>query len=139
MDMNRNSVGGQTHDLGHRILGADIADRRRGALTNPTWPVSTIQVKATPVTHARSFKTATAGTIKTITSVVSGARLRGASAIAKNHGIGAGTVARGPNTISYAVMSAVPVPVGILIYIEFFGRTTAITPLVSGQRPGRGR
>lgn len=55
------------------------------------------------------------------------------------HRIGAGTVARGANTISHALMSAVPVPAGTLTYIEFFGRTKAITPLVSGQGPGRGR
>src|SRR5467141_4068070 len=62
-------------------------------LTSVSWSVSNNQVSATNVTYAYSFKTATTGTIKTITFVVSGAGLGGTPAIARNYGIGAGTVA----------------------------------------------
>src|SRR6476659_3906100 len=93
------------------------------ALTNVSWSVSNNQVSATNVTYAYSFKTATTGTIKTITFLVSGAGLAGAPAIAKNYGIGAGTVARAGQTITYTVTSAVSVSTGIPIYIEFSGLT----------------
>src|SRR3954465_4707402 len=76
-------------------------------LTNVTWSVSNNQVSATNVTYAYSFKTATTGTIKTITFAVSGAALAGTPAIARNFGIGAGTVARSGQTITYTVTSAV--------------------------------
>ena len=79
------------------------------ALTTVSWSVSNNQVSATNVTYTYSFKTATAGTIKTITFAVSGAGLGGAPAIAKNYGIGAGTVARAGQTITYTVTAAVAV------------------------------
>src|SRR6476659_4517501 len=97
------------------------------ALTNVSWSVSNNQVSATNVTYAYSFKTATTGTIKTITFLVSGAGLAGAPAIAKNYGIGAGTVARAGQTITYTVTSAVSVSTGIPIYIEFSGLTNTST------------
>src|SRR5712664_3764002 len=52
------------------------------ALTTVNWSVSNNQINATAVTYAYSFKTATAGTIKTITFAVSGAGLAGTPAIA---------------------------------------------------------
>ena len=55
-----------------------------------SWSVSNNQVGATAVTYSYSFKTATAGTIKTITFAVSGAGLAGTPAINRNYGIGAG-------------------------------------------------
>ena len=91
------------------------------ALTTVNWSVSNNQVGATNVTYAYSFKSATAGTIKTITFAVSGAGLAGAPAIAKNYGIGAGTVSRAGQTITYTVTAAVAVSPGIPIYIEFSG------------------
>lgn len=136
--MNRNAVGGQTHDLGHPILGADVAGRQHGALTKPTWPVSSVQVKTTSVTCARSNKSATAAAITTITSAVSGANLGGAPAIAKNHRIGSGAAVSGRKDDQLRGESAILVPAGIPIYIEFFAMTKATTA-VSGQRPGRGR
>jgi len=48
-----------------------------GALTNMSWAVSNNQAAATPTNYAYSFKTATTGTIKTITFTVSGAGLGG--------------------------------------------------------------
>jgi hypothetical protein len=93
------------------------------ALTTVNWSVSNNQVSATNVTYTYSFKTATAGTIKTITFAVSGAGLGGAPAIAKNYGIGAGTVSRAGQTITYTVTAAVAVSAGIPIYIEFSGLT----------------
>src|ERR1700692_4150982 len=63
------------------------------ALTNLSWAVSNNQAAATPTNYAYSFKTATTGTIKTVTFTVSGAGLAGAPAIVVAYGIGAGTVA----------------------------------------------
>jgi hypothetical protein len=93
------------------------------ALTNVSWSVSNNQVSATNVTYAYSLKTATTGTIKTITLAVSGAGLAGTPAIARNFGIGAGSVARSGQTITYTVTSAVSVSTGIPIYIELSGLT----------------
>jgi len=88
-----------------------------------SWTVSNNQVSATGVTYAYSFKTTTAGTIKTITFAVSGAGLGGAPTITRAYGIGAGTVARAGQTITYTVTSAVAIPAGIPIYIELGGLT----------------
>jgi hypothetical protein len=93
------------------------------ALTNPSWTVSNNQAAAAGVNYAYSFKTATAGTIKTITFVVSGAGLGGAPAIVTAYGIGAGSVARAGQTITYTVTGAVAVAAGIPIYIELSGNT----------------
>jgi len=97
------------------------------ALTNVSWAVSNNQVSATNVTYSYSFTTATTGTIKTITFVVSGAGLAGAPAISRNYGIGAGTVARVGQTITYTVTAAVSVSAGIPIYLEFSGLTNTGT------------
>lgn len=97
------------------------------ALTNMSWSVSNNQVGATSVTYSYSFTTATVGTIKTITFVVSGAGLAGAPTISRNYGIGAGTVARSGQTITYTVTSAVSVSAGIPIYIEFAALTNSGT------------
>src|SRR5437016_9318185 len=93
------------------------------ALTSVNWSVSNNQVSATAVTYSYSFKTATTGTIKTITFAVSGAGLGGAPAIVKNYGIPAGTVARSGQTITYTVTTAVSVAANIPIYIELSGLT----------------
>ena len=97
------------------------------ALTSVSWSVSNNQVSAANVTYAYSFKTASTGTIAKITFLVSGAGLGGAPAIAKNYGIGAGTVARVGQTITYTVTSAVSVSTGIPIYIELSGLTNTST------------
>ena len=96
-------------------------------LTNMTWSVSNNQVGATAVTYSYSFKTTTAGTIKTITFAVSGAGLAGTPVINRNYGIGAGTVARSGQTITYTVTTPVAVAAGIPIYIEFTGMTNSST------------
>jgi hypothetical protein len=95
------------------------------ALTNVSWSVSNNQVSATNVTYSFSFTAATTGTIKTITFVVSGAGLAGAPAIARNFGVGAGTVAIAGQTITYTVTAAVSVSAGIPIYLEFSGLTNS--------------
>jgi hypothetical protein len=97
------------------------------ALTTMSWAVSNNQVGATPVQYSYSFKTATTGTIKTITFVVSGAGLGGAPTITRAFGIGAGTVARAGQTITYTVTAAVSIPTGIPIYLEFAGLTNTAT------------
>src|SRR6266566_6256458 len=105
------------------MLAFGTSAARAAALTNVNWTVTNNQASATAVTYSYSFKTATAGTIKTITFAVSGAGLAGTPAIAKNYGIGAGTVARSGQTITYTVTSAVSVQAGIPIYLEFSGMT----------------
>jgi hypothetical protein len=107
------------------LLGATPANA--AALTNLSWTVSNNQVSATNVTYSYSFKTATAGTIKFITFAVSGAGLAGTPTITRNFGIGAGTVARAGQTITYTVTSAVAVSAGIPIYIEFGALTNSPT------------
>ncbi len=94
-----------------------------GTLTNLSWSVSNNQAAATSTNYSYSFKTATTGTIKTITFTVSGAGLAGAPAIVLAYGIGAGTVARAGQVITYTVTSAVSVSAGIPIFIEFSGMT----------------
>lgn len=107
------------------VIGATPANA--AALTSLSWTVSNNQVSATGVTYSYSFKTATAGTIKTITFAVSGAGLAGTPTITRNYGIGAGTVARAGQTITYTVTSAVAVAAGIPIYIEFGALTNSST------------
>jgi hypothetical protein len=107
------------------VIGATPANA--AALTNLSWTVSNNQVSAASVTYSYSFKTATAGTIKTITFAVSGAGLAGTPTITRNFGIGAGTVARVGQTITYTVTSAVAVSAGIPIYIEFGALTNSST------------
>src|SRR5439155_8542181 len=97
------------------------------ALTTVSWTVSNNQISATNVTYSYSFKTATTGTIKTITFAVSGAGLGGAPAIARSYGIPAGTVARAGQTITYTVTTAASVSANIPIYIEFSGLTNSGT------------
>src|SRR5207245_6783816 len=93
-------------------------------LTNVSWSVSNNQISATNVTYAYSFTTATTGTIKTITFVVSGAGLSSSGlAIARSYGIPAGTVARAGQTITYTVTTAASVAANIPLYIEFSGLT----------------
>ncbi|MHA7224340.1 hypothetical protein ACX80S_18865 [Arthrobacter sp. RHLT1-20] len=103
------------------VAGAPAA--QAAALTQTTWSVSNNQAAAAGVTHSYSFKTATAGAIKTITFAVTGAGLGGAPAIVKAYGIGAGSVARSGQTITYTVTSAVSVATGIPIYVELSGLT----------------
>ena len=103
------------------VVGAPAA--HAAALTSVNWSVSNNQVSATAVTYSYSFKTATTGTIKTITFAVSGAGLGGAPAIVKNYGIPAGTVARAGQTITYTVTTPVSVAASVPIYIEFSGLT----------------
>jgi len=98
-----------------------------GTLTNMSWAVSNNQVGATGVTYTYSFTTATAGTIKSITFAVSGAGLGGSPTISRAYGIGAGTVARAGQTITYTVTSAVAIPAGIPIYLSFGGLTNSST------------
>jgi hypothetical protein len=109
------------------LLALTASPASAAALTNMSWAVSNNQVSATNVTYTYSFTTATAGTIKSITFVVSGAGLGGVPTIARNYGIGAGTVARAGQTITYTVTAAVAIPAGIPIYLSFNGLTNSST------------
>jgi hypothetical protein len=95
-----------------------------GALTVLNWVVSNNQAAATPTNYSYSFKTATAGgVIKTITFTVSGAGLGGAPVVVLNYGIGAGTVARVGQVITYTVTAPVGVATGDPIFIQLSGLT----------------
>ncbi len=94
-----------------------------GTLTNLSWAVSNNQAAATPTNYAYSFKTATTGTIKTITFTVSGAGLAGAPAIVTAYGIGAGSVSLAGQVITYTVTAAASVSANIPIFIELSGLT----------------
>jgi hypothetical protein len=109
------------------FLALSVAPADAATLTNMSWSVSNNQVAASNVTYAYSFKTATAGTIAKITFAVSGAGLGGTPTITRAYGIGAGTVARSTQTITYTVTSPVSVSAGIPIYIELGGLTNSST------------
>src|SRR5438105_9364691 len=109
--------------VGGMLSFGTSAAQAAGTLTNVSWTVTNNQVSATAVTYSYSFKTATTGTIKTITFAVSGAALGGAPAIVKNYGIPAGTVARAGQTITYTATTPVSVAARVPIYIEFSGLT----------------
>jgi hypothetical protein len=93
------------------------------ALTTVNWSVSNNQAAATNVSYSYTFKTATAGSIKTITFAVSGAGLAGVPAIARSYGVPAGTVARAGQTITYTVTTPAAIAAGVPVYIEFSGLT----------------
>src|SRR5262249_11116527 len=105
------------------FLAFSTGSASAATLTNISWSVSNNQAGATRVTYSYSFTTATTGTIKTITFVVSGSGLAGTPTISRNYGIGAGSVTRSGQTITYTVTSAVSVSSGIPIYIAFGGLT----------------
>jgi len=109
------------------VLAFSASPAQAGTPTNMSWAVSNNQVGATNVTYSYSFRTATVGTIKTITFAVSGAGLAGTPAIVRVYGIGAGTVSRSGQTITYTVTTAVSIPAGIPIYIELSGLTNTST------------
>ena len=109
------------------LLAIPATSAGAATLTNVSWSVSNNQVAATGVSYSYSFTAATTGTIKTITMVVSGAGLAGTPAIAKNFGVGAGSVARSGQTITYTVTSAVSVSAGTPIYLELSGLTNSST------------
>ncbi|MGC1184909.1 MAG: hypothetical protein WBA31_07130 [Candidatus Dormiibacterota bacterium] len=94
-----------------------------GTLTKVTWSVSNNAGAATGVNYSYSFTTATAGTIGLVTFTVSGGTLAGTPNIVAAYGIGAGTVARSGNTITYTVTTPAAVAAGIPILLEFGGNT----------------
>jgi hypothetical protein len=93
------------------------------ALTTVNWAVSNNQVSATGVTYSYTFKTGSLGTVGKVVFTVSGAGLGGAPTITKTYGIGAGTVARAGQVITYTVTAPVAISAGIPIYIELAGLT----------------
>ena len=109
------------------ISGLTAPTASAAALTATSWTVTNNQVGAAAVTYSYSFKTAAAGSIKTITFAVSGAGLGGVPVIVKNYGISAGSVARVGQTITYTVTAAAAIPANIPIYLEFSGLTNSGT------------
>ena len=108
-------------------LAFSVSGARAATPTNMSWTLSNNQIGATGVTYSYSFTTATTGTIKSITFAVSGAGLAGTPTISRNFGIGAGTVSRTGQTITYTVTSAASVPAGIPIYLSFGALTNSST------------
>lgn len=98
------------------FIGTEAASA--GTLTSVTWTVNNSQSGATGITYAFAMKTATAGTIKTVTLAVP-AGTAGSIAVGTVYGLGAGTVALASNTITYTVTTAVSVAAGIPIYLSF--------------------
>ena len=113
--------------IGTTLLVLTALPAGAATLTNMSWTVSNNQVSATSVSYSYSFKTTTAGTIKTITFAVSGAGLGGTPTITRAYGIGAGTVGRSGQTITYTVTTAAAIAANIPIYIEFGGLTNSST------------
>lgn len=101
------------------------------ALTGVAWNVSNTQTSATNITYAFNLKTATTGTIKTITMTLPNTVAGSVPVIAANYGIGAGSVALsgcpGACLLTYTVTAAVSVAAGIPIYIEVSGMTNTPT------------
>lgn len=123
---------------GFSVLMAPTASA--AALTNTAWTVSNNQVGAAAVTYSYAFRTATVGTIKTITFVVSGSGLGGSLTppVVKNYGVPAGAATRSGQTITYTVTTAASVSANIPIYLEFSGLTNsgtlgAITTAITTQ------
>ena len=109
------------------VLTAPAANA--AALTAVNWSVSSNQVGAAAVTYSYSFKTATSGSIKTITFAVSGSGLAGSATptIVKSYGISAGTATRAGQTITYTVTTPTTIAANIPIYVEFSGLTNSGT------------
>lgn len=97
-----------------------------GTLTNVSWSVSNSQTAKTAVTYALSFKTATAGTVKSVIMTVPGGT-SGTVAVGAVYGLGAGTVALASNTITYTITTAVSVAANIPIYLSFAGLANTTT------------
>src|SRR5690349_7947168 len=89
--------------VGTCLLALTALPAGAATLTNMSWSVSNNQVSAANASYSYSFKTTTAGTIGKITFAVSGAGLAGTPTITRAYGIGAGTVARVGQTITYTV------------------------------------
>jgi len=108
------------------LLGLQASAALAGTLTNVTWTPSNLQNQATNVTYAFSFRTATAGTIASVTLTVPNGTA-GTIAVGTVYGLGAGTVALASNTITYTVTTPVSVVANIPIYLSFTGLTNRIT------------
>jgi len=93
-----------------------------GTLTNVSWSVSNSQTGKTSVTYSFSFKTATSGSVKSVTLTVPNGTA-GTIAVGTVYGLGAGTVALASNTITYTITTAVSVAANIPIYLSFTGLT----------------
>ncbi len=97
-----------------------------GTLASVSWTVSNTITAGTNITYAYSFRTASSGTIASITMTVPSGT-GGTLAVARNFGIGAGTVTLAAGLITYQVTTPVSVSTGIPIYLEFSGVTNTST------------
>jgi hypothetical protein len=112
-------------------------------LANVNWSVSNNQVGTTGVSYTFEFTTASVGVIRTITLTVGGSGLGGTPTIVRNYGIGAGTVSRTGQTITYTVTAPVFATGGVPIYLELGGLTNtgvagAVTTSVTTLNGGGG-
>jgi hypothetical protein len=101
------------------VLIFSAAPASAGALSTMTWSVSNNQAGAANVTYSYAFKTFTSNTIKTIDFAVSGAGPTGVPTVSRAYGVGAGTVARAGNVITYTVTAGTFVQAGVILYFEF--------------------
>ena len=108
------------------LLALGASPAFAGTLTNMSWAVSNSQTGKTGVTYSFAFRTATAGTIKSVTLTVPSGTA-GTIAVGTVYGLGAGTVALASNTITYTVTTAVSVAANIPIYLSFTGLTNTST------------
>lgn len=98
-----------------------------GTLSSISWTVSNSQTSKTSVTYAYAFKTASSGTIASVTMTSPTGTGLGSIAVGTVYGLGAGTVSTSGTTIKYTVTSPVSVSSGISIYISFTGITNTST------------
>ena len=101
---------------------------RAAAPSAATWTVSDNQAGADGVTYTYSFTTRTDASITSIVFAVSGSGLGGIPSIAHSYGIGAGTVTRSGQSITYAVADPVIVPAGATIEIAIDGLVNTSVP-----------
>ena len=93
-----------------------------GTLSGVNWTVSNSQSNLTGVSYAFSFKTATAGTVKSVTMTMPFGT-SGTPALIAVYGLGAGTISLAGNTLTYTVTSAISVSANIPLYVSVSGMT----------------
>ena len=112
------------------MLVVSAAPAFAGTLANVGWTVSDSLTGQTAVTYSYSFKTATAGTIKSVTMSVP-LLTGGTAAVDTVYGLGAGSVSLVGTTLTYTVTAPISVAANIPVYVSFSGLTN--TP-ISGSR-----
>ena len=103
-------------------LAFGVAPAFAGTLSGVNWTVSNSQANKTGVSYAFGFKTATTGTIKSVTMTMPFGTA-GTPVLGAVYGLGAGTISLAANTLTYTVTSAISVSANIPLYISVTGMT----------------